>query len=331
MTRGSRHRRLEIVAAGTLTTVQDLGRHGHSAQGISSAGAADLPALRLANALVGNAERAAALEFTLQGPTLHFQCDVEVALAGAPFDCQLDGEPVPSWAPVSVAAGATLKIGIARLGCRGYLAVGGGIDVTPVLGSRSQDINGGIGPLSAQALPAGTPLPLGPAPKPAVPGDTSWALAARCWTAPTRPLVLPLMPGSHTDSLDTASTHALFSQAFIIGVNSNRVGCRLEGVPLHLEQPLEMISEALLPGVVQLPPGGTPIALLCEAPTTGGYPRIGHISTLDLTRLAQLKPGDAVRFSRNSTWQARLQHVQRERALRALHANIAQRRRGDWP
>lgn len=330
MNGGANERRVELEAAGPLTTIQDLGRPGYAAQGIGPAGAADPPALRLANALVGNADNAAGLEFTLLGPTLRFLCDVEIALAGALFECTLAGKSVPCWAPIRVSAGSRLKIGGTATGCRGYLAIGGGIAVAPVLGSRSQDVNSRIGPLNGQPLANGTRLPLGTAPAPGV-KNAGWSLAAPCWKAPVRPLTLPLMPATHTDCLDAASRRTLFEHTFRIGQNSNRVGCRLESHALKLKQSLEMISAAVLPGTVQLPPSGTPIAMLCEAPVTGGYPRIGHIAQLDLTRLAQLKPGDEVRFTPVTVDKAQQQYLQRERELRALQAHIAKRRTGTWP
>lgn len=324
-------RTVEVESAGLLTTVQDTGRFGYTSIGVGHAGAADVPALRLANALVGNADDAAALEFTLTGPRLRFDTDAEIALTGAPFACRIDDEAIPSWALVKIRAGALLTITNAPFGCRGYLAIGGGIASPAVLRSRSEDLNNGIGPHGGRCLRAGDTLPLGPAPTPAIESNMHWALAARCWTHDQRPLTLPLMDATHTKQLDAASLNALFGAHFRIGVASNRVGCRLEGPRLQLRQPLELISAGVLPGTLQLPPDGVPIALLCEAPLTGGYPRIGHIANLDLTRLAQLRPGDTIHFVRTTPTIARRQWTRREQQLRALQATIARRRKGTTP
>ncbi|HEU0196498.1 MAG TPA: biotin-dependent carboxyltransferase family protein [Nevskiaceae bacterium] len=325
---------VEIVTAGLLTSVQDLGRAGYAGLGVGAAGAADRPVLRLANALVGNPDGAAALEFTLNGPTLHFLSAVEIALGGASFAADCDGHPVPMWSPVRLAAGAVLRIHAARTGCRGYLALAGGVAVAPILGSRSQDLNAGLGPWQGRPLRTGDVLPLNtPTPSPSSPPTDArpWALAARCWTSPQRPAVIHLLPGSHQGALDEASSEALFSTEFHVSRLSNRVGCRLDGATLKLQHPLELISEGVVPGTVQLPPGGQPIVLLCEAPVTGGYPRIGHVTHFDASRVAQLRPGDGLRFVAISAAQARAQGVERETAIQTTQWRIAKRRQGRWP
>lgn len=324
---------LTVLAPGPLTTVQDRGRPGHAALGVGSAGAADETALRLANALVGNARNAAALEFTLVGPRLHFDGDALVALTG---DCtaRCDGEDVPAWRPVRIAAGATLECGALRRGVRGYLAVAGGIALPTVLGSRSTDVNAGIGPLGGRALRAGDVLPLGavadaahacrplpPAPRRGA-RAANWALDPAPWFDATGQHPLRLLPGSHVDALDGPSRAALWTQAFRIGAASNRVGWRLDGPRLTLAAPLELVSAGVMPGTLQLPPGGQPIVLGVEAPTSGGYPRLGHVITVDLPRLAQRRPGDALRFVPTDLAAAQRRLLRREQALADLEARL---------
>ncbi len=270
-----------VLKAGLLSTLQDGGRPGHAALGVGRAGAMDLPAWRLANALVGNSGGEAALEFTLLGPTLRFEQPVVVALTGAAAAAQADGMPLPFWTCCRVPAGAVLSIGGMAQGCRGYLAVRGGFDSTPVLGSRScQDLHARLG----RALREGDELKLGasePLPgiyrAPISPTPLNWRLDASEWFD-EQPRPLALLRGSHCDALDQASQQALHQAAFKISKDANRTAARLDGPRLRLRQPLELVSEGDLPGTLQLPPSGQPIALLAEAPVSGGYPRIGQIA-----------------------------------------------------
>ena len=324
---------LTVHAPGLLSTVQDRGRPGHAALGVGSAGAADEVALRLANALVGNARDAAALEFTLVGPRLQLERDALIALTG---DCtaRCDGDAVPAWRPLRIAAGATLECGALRRGARGYLAVAGGIALPAVLGSRSTDVNAGIGPLGGRALRAGDVLPMGVAAATAQAGRglpraprqgaraANWALDPAPWFDATGQHPLRLLPGSHLDDLDPTSRAALWAETFRIGADSNRVGWRLDGPRLALAAPLQLVSTGVMPGTVQLPPDGTPIVLGVEAPTSGGYPRLGHVIAVDLPRLAQRRPGDALRFAPTDLAAAQRRLLRREQALADLEARL---------
>lgn len=286
-----------VVKPGFLTSVQDRGRHGCAALGIGHAGAMDDVAARLANVLVDNTRDDALLEITLVGPVLRCEADTVIALTGAELDARIDGEPLPAWRPVPVARGSIIECRGMRRGARAYLAFAGGIDVAPVLGSRSTDLNAAIGPFGGRALEAGDVLPLGQSDRQLPTRAPTWSIASPRWFDPSSPLPLRLVAGAHTDALSDASRDALVSRQFRIAADSNRVGFRLEGPPLALTRALELVSEAAAAGTVQLPPGGQPIALAAEHPTTGGYPRIAHVIAVDRARLAQLRPGDAVRFA----------------------------------
>ncbi|HZP64857.1 MAG TPA: biotin-dependent carboxyltransferase family protein [Rudaea sp.] len=325
---------VHVLAPGLATTVQDGGRRGLAASGVGAAGAMDTVALRLANRLVGNGEDAAALEITLRGPRLRVEIDCLVAIAGGDADVRCAGQRVPTWRPVALRAGAEISFDLAR-GARGYLAIAGGFRVDAVLGSRSVDLNAAIGPMGGRALRPGDVLPAQSVPhslcrelwREAAPrgfAATRWSLDPAPWfDATSRPL--SLVPGSHFAALDAASQHALFAADFRVGADSNRVGFRLEGPRLALATPLEPVSEATVPGTLQLPPGGAPIALMAEAPTCGGYPRIGHIATVDLPRLAQLRPHDTLRFAGISPETAQTRYLERERILTALAQTIDER------
>ncbi len=315
---------IHIVAPGTLTSVQDLGRFGHTHIGVGHAGAMDTVALRLANLLVGNDENAAALEITLRGPTLRFDDDAIIAITGGEGDARDENGIVPRWRPFLVRAGCAVNIGHLRSGSRAYVAVAGGFDVTPVLGSRSTDVNACLGPFGGRALVAGDVLPTTrPSIVPTAHG--TWSLDPSPWFEDHADRPIALIRGAHFGHLDVQSQQSVFAREFRIGSQSNRVGYRLQGHALRLREPLELISEGIVPGTVQLPPDGEPIVLMAEAPTTGGYPRIGHVAAVDLPRLAQRRPGQAVRFVEMSPDEAQTRYLHRERELVALRQSIIER------
>ena len=315
-----------VLKAGLLSSLQDGGRPGHAAFGLGRAGAMDRPAWRLANALVGNIGDEAAIECTLLGPTLRFEHAATIALTGADISARVGERTLPLWTRCRVPAGSVLQLGGMRIGCRSYLAIAGGFDVPVLLGSRSSDLHAHVG----RSLQAGDELPTrtanprpGSAPDDAV-GALPWGIDPQPWfDFAGRPL--DLLPGSHLESLDTDSREDLFAACFIVSQDSNRTAARLDGRALSLEAPLELISEAALPGTMQLPPSGQPIVLMSEAPVTGGYPRIGQLAAVDLPRLAQRRPGDSVRFS-ECTLETALQRLLTQRkALEAMLATVAQR------
>lgn len=318
-----------VLASGLLTTIQDAGRVGHAAIGIGAAGAMDSVSLRLANILVGNVEKAASLEITLRGPRLRFDEGGLIAITGAAIDVRCDGAIVPLWSPIAVRAGCELTFGGMPDGARSYLAVRGGIERSPVLGSRSVDVNAGLGSVVAQGetlrVAASTPICRSLRTVDRAFAATKWSLDPNAWFDTDQPL--GAIQGSHFGRLDEASRRALFDTAFHIGNDSNRVGYRLEGPNLALSEPLELISEAVVPGSVQLPPSGAPIVLMAEAPTTGGYPRIAQVASVDLPVLAQKRPGDTVRFTRISLADAQTRYLEREQAIASLARTVGERLR----
>ncbi|WFE58905.1 biotin-dependent carboxyltransferase family protein [Micromonospora sp. WMMD712] len=308
-------RRLEVLRAGALTTVQDQGRPGWAHLGVPRSGALDPAALRLANRLVGNPEDAAGLEITLTGCTLRLTRAGTVALTGADADVWIGrgrlvdgrlggghtGDPNTGDArrtgprpgdrpgdvgrPLAVPAGATVRIGPARTGLRTWLAVAGGIAVPPVLGSRSTDTLSGLGP---PPLRDGDVLPLGdPAGDPA-PVDVTVG-------RPAPPLLrLPLRLGPRDDWFTPAALDRLLGTPYTVSPVSNRVGARLTGAPLPRAIAGELPSEGLVLGAVQVPADGQPLIFLADHPTTGGYPVVGVVD--DVTPLAQARPGTTVTF-----------------------------------
>jgi len=246
-------------------------------------GAADAAALRLANRLVGNPDSAAAVEVTLLGPELRFDRPAVVALAGAVF-------PGCPWGrPIRMSAGEILTLGHAVTGCRGVLAIAGGVDVEPVLGSRSTFVPARLGGLHGLPLTTGDVIPIG---EEAGGQPVGWRQAC---APPTIPAVttLRMIPGADV----AACGDAIWLASHRTSSRSDRMGVRLEGPSLGGGAGAGSLpSVAVLPGTVQLPPDGQPIILLADAQTIGGYPVIGHVIAADLPLVAQLRPGDLVRW-----------------------------------
>jgi antagonist of KipI len=326
---------IRVARPGLLSTVQDMGRPGWQRHGVVVGGAMDTTALRIANLLVGNAEGAAALEITLLGPTLEFESDHLLALGGADLGAHLDREPVPPWRPCVAQAGSVLSFTGARSGCRAYLALAGGIAVPEVLGSRSTDLRARIGGLGGRALAAGDVLETG-APSPHA---RRWLaeLAARArrvadWGAGrsllvvgTAEPVVRALRGIDHDLFGAASRAALFDAAFQVSAQSDRMGYRLEGPRLTLDQPRELLSAPTALGTVQVPAGGSPIVLMADRQSVGGYPRIAQVITADLSLLAQAAPGTRVRFREIRLAEAQALYLARERDLRQLAAAMRMR------
>jgi biotin-dependent carboxylase-like uncharacterized protein len=276
---------IEIIKAGALTTVQDLGRAGWAHLGVPRSGALDAPALRSANQLVGNPDDYAGLETTLLGCTVRLRRAATVAVTGADARVRVAGRDVETGVAVAVPEGALVEIGPARSGVRSYLAVDGGIAVEPVLGSRSTDILSGLGPAP---LRDGDLLPLGPA-------NPAPASAERVIRKPyPEVLELPIRLGPRDDWFTTEAIDTLLNTPYTVSPMSNRVGVRLQGAALPRALGGELPSEGIVLGAVQVPGDGQPLIFLADHPTTGGYPVIAVVT--DVTPLAQARPGTTVRF-----------------------------------
>ena len=326
---------LRILRPGLLTTVQDLGRFGYQQDGIIVSGAMDALALRVANLLVGNPETAAGLEITLLGPRIRFEADQLIALTGAHLSPTLNGQPVAGNRAVWVAAGTELAFGPAGAGCRAYLAVAGGVAVPLVLGSRSTYLRAGFGGHEGRALRAGDALPVGiPSPRARrllqvlIRPEAAWAAAgftpgpALCPRPRYRP-VLRAVCGPEYGQFSAESQRAFWEESFTITPQADRMGYRLQGPPLARPEEAELLSSAVTFGTVQVPAGGHPIALLADHQTTGGYPRLAQVISVDWPALAQATPGQALRFQEVSVQEAQALYATREVAVAALRQGLA--------
>lgn len=302
---------IEIVRAGPLASVQDLGRPGWRDRAFSLCGALDEFALQAGNLLVGNAAGAAGLEFTLGAATLRFHTDACIAITGTDADAHLDGRPVRPWWRQRVHAGQTLKLAAPRERMRSYVAFAGGLALQPVLGSLSTDLKGGFGGLDGRALRDGDRLPLNPGP--ALPSRRV-GMRPPEWTPELRAL-----PGPEHDDF---AADAFWAADWTVTPQSNRMGYRLAGPTLQRERGLELASHGVLPGVVQVPPSGQPIALLADAQTTGGYPKIAVVIRADLWKLGQLRLGAKLRFVRCTPGEALAALRDQQRLLNQMRSGL---------
>ncbi|NHN30589.1 5-oxoprolinase subunit C family protein [Paenibacillus agricola] len=321
---------IQIILAGLLTTIQDKGRFGFQQQGVIVSGAMDSFAFRVANLLVGNDEGAAALEVTLIGPKLRFERDALISICGGQLAPVVDGEPLPLWRPVYVQAGRSLEFGACQAGARAYMAVAGGFDVPLVLGSRSTYLRAGLGGYEGRALQAGDELPLGQPSSLAIAymhmlchakesktnplpfGAANWSIGHEIRPAYSKEPTIRIVPGREYAHFTEESRQALVAARFPVSSQSDRMGYRLEGAILNLAEVCEPISEAVSFGTVQVPAGGNPIILMADHQTIGGYPKIAQIATVDLPLLAQLKPGEAVRFRMISQQESEALYLEHE-------------------
>lgn len=299
---------IEVVRAGQLTTVQDGGRCGWRGHGVALGGACDPFAQRVANAVVGNVSGTAGLEWALAGPELRFEAPALVAVAGGDFG-------VPRGRPLALAAGETLRLGAARSGCRGFLAVAGGLPVPPLLGGRGTAVREGFGGWAGRVLQAGDRLPFLPhAAEPA-----GWFVDPQIYPAYAADVTVRVLPGAEAPEFPPD----WLGREFKVSPQSDRTGLRLAGPRLARASDAELVSRPVAPGTIQVPPDGQPIVLLADAQTIGGYPQLAYAITVDLPLLAQLRPGDTVRFREVTLDEAHAVLVAQEESLGWLGQGLA--------
>lgn len=311
---------LEVIEAGHLSTIQDRGRFGYQRFGISASGPMDMVAFRLANTLVGNDETAAAIEMTLAGATLKVCADrCHMAYAGAPAPIAIDGNPVPANASFMVERGATIAVGAMRSGLRGYLAVAGGILCDPVLKSRATHTRSGIGGLDGAQLKFGQELPVAPR------GN-----AESCWEIDLElipPLVGPVrvLLGPQDDMFTAAGIETLLKCEYHLSAKVDRMGCQLEGPRIEHRGDFNIVSDGIVNGSIQVPGNGLPIILLADRQTTGGYAKIATVISADLRKIAQTRPGEALRFEAVDAETAEQSALKEAQDLAAAFASIRPR------
>jgi antagonist of KipI len=321
-----------VVRPGALTTVQDLGRFGYQRFGVVAGGVMDEWSHRAANLLLGNDENEASLEITLMGPSLVFGETSLIAICGADLSPRVGDQALPMGRPILLKAGSRVDFAARRTGCRAYLAVRGGYKVPPVMHSKSTYVRGGFGGFHGRALRKGDELETL-----AVDAESHFPQLRRllrtvdaAFAAPSSSLmpllgdtmggsqVVRTIAGQQWDQFSSESKTAFTTSAFRITPNSDRMGFRLQGATLRLRKPIEMISEGVTFGTVQVPPDGDPIVLMADRQATGGYPKIANVASVDLAVLAQLMPSQNVRFAVVSLEEAQRLYLQREHDLRRI-------------
>jgi len=295
---------IQVLEPGLFTTVQDLGREGFGLLGVSPSGAADSVSLRMGNRLVGNAEGEAGLEMTLLGGAFLFPEGAVLVLAGSDFGATLDGKPVELWRRFEARAGQVLRLGPTQSGARCYLCVLGGIEVELLLGSASTHVLSGLGGHEGRALRKGDVLKIGthrwkmPSGWSASFRKREWVLSDRVLDALESRKELRVTDGPQSDWFSEAAKKVFYESTYRVAEESNRMGIRLQGPAIPAPAGGEMISEGVALGAVQVPEGGQPIILFVEQQTTGGYPKIANVASVDFHCLGQLRPRDEIRFRR---------------------------------
>ncbi|ACM13333.1 biotin-dependent carboxyltransferase family protein [Bacillus cereus group sp. TH43LC] len=326
---------VEVLHAGMFTTVQDLGRSHYQQYGVPVGGAMDQSALRMINMLVGNEENEAALEMTIMGPKLLIKKTTLLAIGGADMEPLLNGERIPLWRPILAEEGSMLCFGKVKSGCRTYVTFAGGIHIDRTMGSKSTYIRAAIGGIEGRMLKKGDYFQIGVQPEMAnrfvqdLQKDerikTKWAISNSVLPKYKKHPKLRVIADFEYDQFTEESKKAFFTKEYKVSNYADRMGYRVEGEILNRAVEKEILSSSVTFGTIQVPNGGQPIILMADRQTTGGYPRMGNIISVDLPLLAQLKPGDYVSFENITLEEAEQLYIEKEVNMNLLKKFIALR------
>lgn len=292
-----------LLDAGLLTTVQDLGRHGHLRYGVPASGPVDRQAFILANRLVGNPDTAAGLECTLMGPTIQMMEESVVAVTGADMPLTVNKREFSRWTAIRVLAGDVVKLGPSRSGMRAYLALAGGVDLPLVLGSRSTYLRGRLGGYQGRQLQRGDLVRVG------APPVEPHRLEGRA----VRPEAIPdyrdgaevrVILGPQDDRFTPEGMRTFLEGPYEMTHQSDRMGARLRGPVITHTRGHDIISDGVPLGGVQVAGDGQPIVLLVDRQSTGGYTKIATVCSFDVGRVGQVRPGQRLLFRQISVGEA---------------------------
>lgn len=323
---------LKVIKGGLLASIQDLGRFGFQKHGVVVGGAMDTLSFRLSNLLVGNPEGDAAIEVTMMGTALQFEKSAVIAITGGNLSPQINGKTVPMWRPVIVREGALLEFKSCQSGCRAYLAIAGGLRISEVMNSKSTYLRGAIGGYQGRALQAGDQLIFKDSlTSPSISNAANtfpftvanWRIAAAPFINMDQTAIVRVIRGAEFDKFSLDSQNQFFNQEFVITPQSDRMGYRLTGPAISLDEPFDMLSEAVANGTIQVPKNGQPIILLADRQTTGGYPRIAQVASIDLPIVAQLIPGKRIRFQEVPLEEAERLYIKRENKINQLKRGLS--------
>ena len=283
---------LQILSPGPLSTIQDGGRFGYMSSGFGSGGAMDLRSMQIANILVGNLPEDGVIEMTMLGISAQFTCRSVIALTGADMQPKLNGKPIAMYRSIPVQPGDHLSMSAAQSGMRCYLAVAGGFDIDPVMGSMSTNLKIKAGGFRGRKLQAGDQLPLR---RSVISAEEA---VHSCAPENDYPQVttVRVMFGPQEDYFTDKGVETFLRSAYKVSEQSDRMGVRLEGAPIESKNGVDIISDGIAYGSIQIPPSGMPIIMMADRQTTGGYAKIATVITADLPKIAQAKPGTYIRF-----------------------------------
>lgn len=284
--------KLTILSPGPLTTVQDSGRFGALGKGFSPGGAMDMDAMTVANLLVGNAPGVGVLEMTMLGITARFDCETVIALTGADMSTRLNDEPIARYASIAVHPGDILSMKAAKNGVRAYLSVAGGFDLPLVMGSVSTNLKCALGGFQGRKLKTGDELPLNQSGAPFLPRQVS--------PPEDYPdcISLRVLLGPQDDAFTQKGIDTFLGCEYTVTDKADRMGIRLSGEIIESKNGVDILSDGIAAGSVQIPASGTPIIMMADRQTTGGYAKIATVISADLSRAAQARPGIRIRFVR---------------------------------
>ena len=282
-----------VLDGGFFATVQDFGRTGYQQYGITVSGAVDRRSYVLSNILVGNGEHDAGLELTFKGPTLLFDADCVIAVTGGDFDFTLNNAPLPMYKAILVRKGDILSSGYRKTGCRAYIAFSGGIDVPPLMGSRSTYTRATLGGYHGRKLVKGDSLKL------LIPGKIPPNLDKRQIPPEDfsrEELTLRVILGPQNDLFTKKGIETFFSETYTVTSSFDRMGYRLDGKEIEHVKDANIVSDGISFGAIQVPGEGKPIIMLSDKQTTGGYTKIGTVISSDIPVIAQCIQGNRIRF-----------------------------------
>jgi biotin-dependent carboxylase-like uncharacterized protein len=308
----------KVINPGLFTSVQDMGRFGYESQGVPVSGAMDEFAFRVANMLVGNDENAPVLEMTLMGPTLEVTQDSVVAVTGAWMNPLVNGVERPCWSSFPVRKGETLSFAPVKTGCRVYMAVSGGFDGDVVMGSVSTYTRGSIGGIKGRRLEKGDVLSL----KRHTLFTHFFKVNEEYIPHYSAEEEIRIVPGPQHDYFSREVIELFLNSTYTITKDSDRMGYRLDGPAIKAKEKHDIITDGIMPGAVQIPGNGKPIIMLKDAQTTGGYAKIATVISIDLSKLAQLKPGDRIKFSAISVEEAHQLLKKKEEVLNKIKETL---------
>ena len=326
---------ITVLNPGLLTTIQDLGRIGYQKYGVIVSGAMDTYSMRLSNIVVGNEENEGVLEITMVGPSLKLPKGTLFSITGADLSPTINNKAIPMGRPVYLKEDCTLKFGGCKTGCRAYFAVAGGFEVPIVMDSKSTYLRAELGGFEGRALRKNDVLNMG------TKSEMSYRIIKKLegiksedeFIAPnwyvknysikrSKNTIMRVFEDRQFNKISDDSINKFFNSEFNIDTKSDRMGYRLSGPKIELKEKLEMISEEVSVGTIQIPPDGNPIILLADRQTAGGYPKIAHVASVDIQKIVQLKPNDKLMFKKITLKEAEKLYFQGEKYISDVKKSI---------